>query len=388
MQLNLHKNARTTPAIRRELRESTAPIAELARRYHLSKATVRKWRQRAEVGDRSHRPQRLHTTLSPAQEAVVVALRQTLLLPLDDLLAVTREFIHDGVSRSGLDRCLRRHGVSDLKALIPPPEGGVAPTKTFKDYVPGFVHVDVKYLPLMPDESERRYLFAAIDRATRWVYVEILPEKSAACAQSFLAHLLAAAPFKITTILTDNGKEFTDRFCATGERDPTGKHAFDRQCAAHAIQHRLIRPHHPQTNGMIERFNGRIADVLATNRFRSGEHLADTLQRYVSIYNGYIPQRALGHVSPHEALQQWFQKQPDLFVSRVNNLPGLDTYLLVRKGYAITCYRTLTSYSKVRPRAKLSENTARPTFDLRRNPVLRSLVSASCGAVRRCCSRR
>lgn len=324
MQLNLHKNARTTPAIRRELRESTAPIAELARRYHLSKATVRKWRQRAEVGDRSHRPQRLHTTLSPAQEAIVVALRQTLLLPLDDLLAVTREFIHDGVSRSGLDRCLRRHGVSDLKALIPPPEGGVAPTKTFKDDVPGFVHVDVKYLPLMPDESERRYLFAAIDRATRWVYVEILPEKSAACAQGFLAHLLAAAPFKITTILTDNGKEFTDRFCATGERDPTGKHAFDRQCAAHAIQHRLIRPHHPQTNGMIERFNGRIADVLATNRFRSGEHLADTLQRYVSIYNGDIPQLALGHVSPHAALQQWFQKQPNLFVSRVNNLTGLD----------------------------------------------------------------
>ena len=327
MQLNLHKNARTTPAIRRELREATASIAELARRYHLSKATVRKWRQRAEVGDRSHRPQRLHTTLSPAQEAIVVALRQTLLLPLDDLLAVTREFIHEGVSRSGLDRCLRRHGVSDLKALIPAPEGGGAPTKTFKDYVPGFVHVDVKYLPLMPDETERRYLFAAIDRATRWVYVEILPEKSAACAQGFLAHLLAAAPFKITTILTDNGKEFTDRFCATGERDPTGKHAFDRQCAAHAIQHRLIRPHHPQTNGMIERFNGRIAEVLATNRFRSGEHLADTLQRYVSLYNGYIPQRALGHVSPHEALQQWFQKQPDLFISRVNNLPGLDRWV-------------------------------------------------------------
>jgi transposase-like protein len=169
MPLNLHQNARTTPAIRCVLRASTAPIAELARRYHLSKATVRKWRQREEVGDRSHRPQRLHTTLSPAQEAIVVVLRQTLLLPLDDLLAVTREFIHDGVSRSGLDRCLRRHGVSDLKALIPPPEGGVAPTKTFKDDVPGFVPVDVKYLPLMPDETERRYLFAAIDRATRWV---------------------------------------------------------------------------------------------------------------------------------------------------------------------------------------------------------------------------
>ena len=44
--------------------------------------------------DASHRPQRLHATLSAAQEAVVVALRETFPLPLDGLLAVTREFIH------------------------------------------------------------------------------------------------------------------------------------------------------------------------------------------------------------------------------------------------------------------------------------------------------
>jgi len=119
MQLNLHKHARTTPAMRREWRESTAPLAALARRYHLSKATVRQWRQRADGADRSHRPQRRHTTLSPAQEAIVVALRHTLLLPWDDLLAVTREFIPEGVSRSGLDRGLRRQGVLDLKALAP-----------------------------------------------------------------------------------------------------------------------------------------------------------------------------------------------------------------------------------------------------------------------------
>jgi transposase InsO family protein len=333
MQLNLHKNARTTPAMRRELHASTAPIAALARRYHLSKATVRQWRQREDEGDRSHRPQRLHTTLSPAQEAIVVALRPMRLLPWDDLLAVAREVIHEGVSRSGLDRCLRRHGVSDLKALIPRPPGGVAPTTTFQDDIPDFVPVDVKYLPLMPDEPERHYRFAAIDRATRWVTVEILPEKSAVCAQGFLAHLLAVAPFKITNILTDNGQAFTDRFGATGERDPTGQQAFDRRCAAHDIQHRLIPPHPPQTNGRIERCNGRIAEVVATNRLRSGEHLADTLQRSVSIDKGYIPQRALGHISPHEALQQWFHKQPDLFVSRVNNLPGLDSqlYQLVKR---------------------------------------------------------
>jgi len=240
MQVNLHKNARTTPAIRAELRVSTRSTAELARTYNLSKATVRKWRRREDGADRSHRPQRLHTTLSPAQEAVVVALRQTLLLPLDDLLAVTREFVNPQVSRSGLDRCLRRHGVSDLTALLPQEETAKAPVKTFKDDAPGFVHVDVKYLPQMPEEDSRRYLFAAIDRATRWVYVEILPEKSAAHAQGFLERLLKAAPFKIAKLLTDNGKEFTDRFCATGERTPTGNHPFDRLCREPAIRNLKI----------------------------------------------------------------------------------------------------------------------------------------------------
>ena len=137
MPVNLHQNARTTPAMRQELRESPLSIAELARRYHLTKATVRKWRRRADGADRSHRPYHRHTTLSPAQEAVVVALRQTLLLPLDDLLAVTREFLNAGVSRSGLDRCLRRHGISDLKALLPRDASGQPAYQPFKTPPPG-----------------------------------------------------------------------------------------------------------------------------------------------------------------------------------------------------------------------------------------------------------
>jgi transposase InsO family protein len=187
------------------------------------------------------------------------------------------------------------------------------------------VHVDLKYLPQMPDEDARGDLFVAIDRATRWVYLEVLPEKSAACAQEFLARLLKAAPFKIAKLLTDNGKAFTDRFCATGQRAPTGHHLFDQTCAANAIEHRLVKPRHPQTNGLVERFNGRIGKVLATTRFRSGEHLADTLLRYAQTYNHHLPQRALGHTTPVEALQDWYASHPHLFVSDVNNLPGLDT---------------------------------------------------------------
>lgn len=187
MNIQLHQNARTTPAIRLELQAQPQSVSNraLAEAYGLNRHTVAKWRQREGAGDASHRPHRLPTTLSAAQEMVVVELRKTLLLPLDDLLAVTHEFIHPAVSRSGLDRCLRRHGVSNLKALLPKEEGAKTPVKAFKDYAPGFVHVDVKYLPQMPDEDQRQYLFAAIDRATRWVYVELLKDKSAAPPVAF-----------------------------------------------------------------------------------------------------------------------------------------------------------------------------------------------------------
>lgn len=56
-----------------------------------------KWKQSECFTDRSHTAQRLQTTLNRAQEMVVVQLRKTLLLPLDDLLAVTREFINPAI---------------------------------------------------------------------------------------------------------------------------------------------------------------------------------------------------------------------------------------------------------------------------------------------------
>ena len=88
------------------------------------------------------------------------------------------------------------------------------------------MHVDVKYLPQMPDQDPRTYLFAAIDRVTRWVYVEILKDKSATTASGFLKRLINKAPFTISKVLTDNGKAFTDRFCTTGERQPTATRVF------------------------------------------------------------------------------------------------------------------------------------------------------------------
>ena len=182
----VHPRARTTPRTRAEINASPDSITALSDRYNISIATARKWKRRDDVQDRSHRPHKLSTTLTPGQEAVVVELRRTLLLPLDDLVAITHEFINPAASRSGLDRCLRRHGVSNLKSLQPETEGEVAPKKTFKDYEPGFLHIDIKYLPQMPDETQRRYLFVAIDRATRWVYFRIYRDQTDTSSTAFL----------------------------------------------------------------------------------------------------------------------------------------------------------------------------------------------------------
>jgi len=179
---------------------------------------------------------------------VVIAVRKTLWLPLDDLLVVVREFIHEGMSRSALHRLLVRHGVcrQPVAACDKPAH------KPFKTYEPGFVHVDVKYLPQMPDETTWRYLFVAIGRATRRVDIAIHPNKSAALARAFLKALAKACPIRITRLLTENepqtkfqrsynGKEFTDRLFGARGREPSGAHEFDQLCQALGIEHRLTQ---------------------------------------------------------------------------------------------------------------------------------------------------
>ena len=149
-------------------------------------------------------------------------LRRTLLLPTDDLLSITREFINPAVSRAGLGRCLRLHGVSDLRDLVPELLAGTATKKTFKDYEPGFLHIDIKYLPQMPDEQQRRYLFVAIDRATRWVYMAIYADQSDCSSVDFLNKVKQVCPVKIVKLLTDNGSQFTDRFTSQSRRRSLG----------------------------------------------------------------------------------------------------------------------------------------------------------------------
>ena len=127
-------------------------------------------------------------------------------------------------------------------------------------------------------------------------------------------------------MLTDNGKAFTDRLFGLRKRSPTGQHEFALLCAELGIEHRLTPPMRPRTNGMVERFNGRIEDVLQSHRFQSSEDSEQTIPRYVH-YNSQLPQAALKGLTPIDALNDWRRQRPNLFRKRAYNHAGCDSYM-------------------------------------------------------------
>jgi transposase InsO family protein len=285
MQLKLHANATTTPRIRAYIQQSAASNSALARELGIHSRTVARWKGRQDVLDRSTRPHRLATMISPCEEALIIELRRSLALPLDDITEAMRRCVNPQLSRSGIHRCLKRHGLS---ARFTPEK---APAATFQTEAPaGFIHIDVKYLP--PLNRRRSYGYVAIDRATRFVYLEILPNRRGETAAAFLERFLERFPLKVHRILTDNGSEFTDRFAVDKKGKPldkpSGAHPFDRACAQRAIAHRLTQPFRPQTNGMVERFNRRLAehlDRIPQNRAAHHRRFLDHAERDAYLYS-------------------------------------------------------------------------------------------------------
>jgi IS30 family transposase len=305
MELTLHANATTTPRTRSYIQRSNKPVAELAAELGVGETTIRRWRGRTTVGDRSHRPKRLMTSLSTMEETLVRELRTSLQLPLDDIVEVMRRCVNDKLSRSAIHRCLKRHGLSQRPKPDKPAIG------VFQQTTVGFIHIDLKHLPAL--QRRKSYAFVAIDRVTRYVYIEIHSKRDGKTSEGFLKRFLAHFPHPVHTILTDNGAEFTDRFAVDMKNKPpgkpSGKHPFDLVCAKHKINHRLTRPYRPQTNGLVERFNRRITEAIGREPKRGSARRtfpchADRdafLNGFVADYNR-TRLKCLGYLAPLEAL--------------------------------------------------------------------------------------
>jgi transposase InsO family protein len=179
----------------------------------------------------------------------------------------------------------------------------------------------------------------------RWVFIAIKPNQTAASARAFLKALAKACPIKITKLLTDRAKEFTDRLFGAKGRQPTGEHEFDQLCQALGIEHRLTQPRTPQTNGRVERFNGRISDILKTHHFNSALDLEQTLHRYVSLYNQQLPQSVLGSKTPLQVMTDWYRSHPQLFLRKPYDRTGLDTLPSSTSGNGSTSHIRLASFA-------------------------------------------
>ena len=316
----LHSSATTTEAVRRAIQHSQESLRALAGRYGINQKTVAKWKRRTSAADPPTGPKRPKSTvLSVEEEAIVVAFRRHTLLALDDCLYSLQATIPH-LTRSSLHRCLQRHGISRL----PDVEGDKPSRAKFKAYPIGYFHIDIAEVQTA---EGKLYLYVAIDRTSKFAFVQLVEKANRATASAFLVSLIKAVPYKIHTVLTDNGIQFT--FPPRYKDGPTARymrHMFDMRCQENEIEHRLTKPKHPWTNGQVERMNRTIKEATVKRyHYDSHEQLKAHLGVFVDAYNFGRRLKTLKGLTPYEFIVKEWTKQPKRFkFDPRHQMPGLN----------------------------------------------------------------
>lgn len=326
----LHGCATTTHAVRAAIQRSKAPVAEIAKRHGLNPKTVRKWRGRAFVHDAAMGPKAPRSTvLTAEEEAMAVAFRRHTLLPLDDCLYALQASIPH-LTRSSLHRLFQRHDISRLPTI----DGDKVGRKTFKAYPIGYFHIDIAEVRT---EQGKLLMLVAIDRTSKFAFVELHERISRRTAADFLRRLIEAVPYAVHTVLTDNGTHFTtpgNKRSAAAEIRAAIKageifraHAFELACAQLNIDHRLTKPCHPWTNGQVERMNRTLKEATVRSyHYESHDQLRDHLAAFVGAYNFAKRLKTLGGLTPFQAICQAWTEQPSRFRLSPDHLTsGLNT---------------------------------------------------------------
>lgn len=298
MLTKLHKNARTTIAIRKYIKNSKESVYALAKKFNLSWNTVYKWKNAKNLEDKSSRPHKLNTTLTRKEEELICFERKQFKKSIDEIYFSLKDKIKN-LYPMKIYRCLRRYGLDSLPTEFIKEERKI---KKFKNYGIGYLHIDTLYSPKI--NKQRYYILTSIDRVSKIAYLKISITKGKASGEVFLKEVLRFYPYKINYILTDNGGEFSYNFLPKEKR--TNKiHPFDKLCQQHKIKHRTIKFKHPWTNGMVERFNKRIKDkVLKKYRFSSIFELKEKLLNFIDDYNHNTRLKTLNYKTPAEYLKE------------------------------------------------------------------------------------
>jgi transposase InsO family protein len=172
--------------------------------------------------------------------------------------------------------------------------------------VPGEkVQIDVKEVPYnclrgkLLRDGKHLYQWTAIDECTRIRFVYGFEEHTPENSVKFLHMLVKVFPFKIQTIQTDNGTEFTYKYISETEECP-----FDKALRSLGITHKLIPPRTPWHNGKVERSHRNDQRYFYDwEKFRSVEDLNRKLAQHM-IWSNNKPMRTLRDKSPSELLKE------------------------------------------------------------------------------------
>ena len=233
------------------------------------------------------------------------------------------------LTRSSLHRCLQRHGISRL----PEVEDGKTAKRKFKDYPIGSFHIDIAEVRT---QEGRLYLFVAIDRTSKFAYIELHERATTRVAADFLKALIKAVPYRIHIVLTDNGIHFTDPSgrswnpveikAMLARKELFRAHAFELACAQNDIDHRLTKPKHPWTNGQVERMNRTLKEATVKRfYYETHDQLRSHLADFVSAYNFARRLKTLKGLTPYEYICKTWTKEPERFtLDPLHQMPGLN----------------------------------------------------------------
>jgi transposase InsO family protein len=323
-----HFNSKTNIHFRSEICNSNLSNVALAELHKVSVNTISKWKNRETFEDKSSRPLRIDYSLNAIEKAVVIATRKATWLSLNEIL----EMVYPDNPKKMRSAVYRTFVLEKINTK---PQAERDKAKKFKEYEPGYIHLDVTYLPKI--NGVKYYLFVAIDRATRFLHYKIYDAKTAKNTVDFMEEFKELFPVKnITHILTDNGLEFTNKLIVSKKGEVCQKDSLlDIFCEENNIQHRLIKPFTPQTNGMVERANGTIKqNTIKRNNYENLEEMNNDLLNFLKTYNlhrlhGGL-RRELNVKTPIQAIEKWyelkpeiFKDNPDIFLNKIINLKSI-----------------------------------------------------------------
>jgi transposase InsO family protein len=317
----LHGSATTTQAVRRAIQHSQESLRALAGRYGINQKTVAKWKKRTSVADVPTGPREPKSTvLTVEEEAIIIAFRRHTLLPLDDCLYALQATIPH-LTRSSLHRCLQRCGISRL----PEVDANKPNRMKFKAYPIGYFHIDIAEVQTA---EGKLYLYVAIDRTSKFAFVQLVKKTGRSSASAFLMALIEAVPYKIHTVLTDNGVQFT--FPPRYADGPTARymtHMFDMRCQENGIEHRLTKIKHPWKNGQVERMNRTIKEATVKRyHYDTHEQLETHLADFINAYNFGKRLKTLKGLTPYECICKIWTNEPERFkLNPIHQMPGLNT---------------------------------------------------------------